>query len=169
MPCLLAKDGQRRYDGDGLDQRVELSSFQQALCEYFGRRPEVAAALLFGSRARGEARPQSDVDLAVLLTPEAASTGVSRSQMLAELMNLAPPQLRVDLAFLNDASPLLQHRVLRDGIVLFVRDNRALARFTIRAMQRYEDTRRLRRLQHEWLRQKVGLVPGDRPQEASAP
>jgi uncharacterized protein len=40
---------------------------RRALAELFGRHPDVVAAYLFGSQARGDAGPLSDVDLAVWL------------------------------------------------------------------------------------------------------
>ncbi len=42
------------------------SQLEELLTTYFAGRPEVQLARLFGSRARGTARPASDVDLAVL-------------------------------------------------------------------------------------------------------
>lgn len=36
--------------------------------------PELSAAILFGSRAVGRARPESDIDVAVLLTDSAVET-----------------------------------------------------------------------------------------------
>ena len=38
------------------------------LVAYLAAQPDVLAAYLFGSYARGDARPDSDVDLAVLLS-----------------------------------------------------------------------------------------------------
>ncbi|HEY3352302.1 MAG TPA: nucleotidyltransferase domain-containing protein [Polyangia bacterium] len=47
------------------DVELSLARFRAALAERFGAR--LAAVLLFGSRARGEARPDSDVDVLVLV------------------------------------------------------------------------------------------------------
>jgi uncharacterized protein len=43
---------------------------RRALAELFGRHPDVVAAYLFGSQARGDAGPLSDVDLAVWLNDQ---------------------------------------------------------------------------------------------------
>jgi predicted nucleotidyltransferase len=47
--------------------RPPLADHELALVrDVFGRHPEVSAAILFGSRAKGTHTPQSDVDLAVM-------------------------------------------------------------------------------------------------------
>jgi len=42
---------------------------EQAIAEAIAQEPAVQAALLFGSRARGDARPDSDWDVALLVDP----------------------------------------------------------------------------------------------------
>lgn len=77
---------------------------------------DLAAAYLFGSRARGDARPRSDVDLAVILHP-----GLSPAQRWRKRLGLldeAASQLAsdaVDLLVLEEAPPVVAHRALRDG------------------------------------------------------
>jgi predicted nucleotidyltransferase len=102
--------------------------------------PYVLEAYLFGSQARGEARRMSDVDVAVYLDPELTPDkpfGIA-AELAADLIG-ALGRNDVDLVILNDAPPLLYHRVLRDGERLLSRD---LARTTTRegqALSRYLD------------------------------
>ncbi len=130
---------------------------KEALTAYFRDQHDVLLAFLFGSQARGDAGPHSDVDLAVWLAPEAARDPAARTGMLTELMRVCG-RPDIDLVVLNQASPLLQHRVLRDGHVLFARGTRVLAEFTIRAMQEYVDTELLRALRYRWLRQQLAKI-----------
>lgn len=102
--------------------------------------PEVAFAYLFGSHARGDARPDSDVDVAVML-----SSGAAAMDSAARLRLLAPKLLPVtgegfDLVFLDRAGVLLGHRVLRDGILLCDADPVARVRHRVRAVSSYLDT-----------------------------
>lgn len=46
----------------------ELELDIKSLVDYLATQPDVLAAYLFGSYATGKARPQSDVDVAVLLS-----------------------------------------------------------------------------------------------------
>ena len=67
-------------------------------------------ALLFGSRARGAARPDSDVDLAVL------GRGIDRLQLAAEVADATGLEADVvDLDLDTIPIPLLE-AVLRDGV-----------------------------------------------------
>lgn len=81
----------------------------------------VEFAILFGSSCRGRTHKFSDLDVGVY---------VSRSLSVRELLDRIPLLERpVDLKILNDAPPLFRLRVLREGKILFVKDERVLKRF----------------------------------------
>lgn len=105
----------------------------------------VVAVVLFGSHARGQAGPLSDVDVGVWLDP--ALTAQDRHARRLDLLAAATRALRgdaVDLVVLNDATPLLRHRVLRDGQRLLERDPVMRVRLEARALVEYLDTAPLR-------------------------
>ena len=111
--------------------------------------PEVLAAWLFGSRARGEARPDSDVDVAVLLRSDPPATLEGLHLGLESDLEQAC-RLPVDLVIVNRAPPDLVHRILRDGVLLLERDRSARVRFEVRSRNEYFDVlpflRRYRRM-----------------------
>ncbi|MEX1309664.1 MAG: nucleotidyltransferase domain-containing protein [Candidatus Sulfomarinibacteraceae bacterium] len=86
-------------------------------------RPEILEAYLFGSNARRQAQPHSDIDIAVFIDDASADQGGFgyRSALTADLMaGLGCND--VDVVILNEAPPLLYHRVLSDGVRVFSRD-----------------------------------------------
>lgn len=110
------------------------------LGELFEPRPEVLEAYLFGSTARCETQPHSDLDIAVVIDQDKAEDGGFgyRAALTAALMaGLATNA--VDVVVLNRASPLLYHRVLRDGVRILSRDLRATTTREARALSRYFD------------------------------
>ena len=92
-------------------------------------RPELKLAVLFGSTARGEARPKSDVDLGVLLDPYSPEL---RFQVEAELGRAAGRP--VDVILLDDAPPLLRFEIAREGVLLFQREDHRWTDFKAKAM-----------------------------------
>ena len=113
----------------------------------------VVAAMLIGSQARGEAGPLSDVDIAVWCQPTLDRH--QRWDLQLSLMGAAQDTLRtseVDVVILNDAPPLLQHRSIRDAVLLVERDRAQRIRFETRAILDYLDTAPLRLARKENLK-----------------
>ncbi len=107
--------------------------------------PGVAAAALIGSQARGTAGALSDVDVAVWLAPGLDST--DRDELALQLSQAACAALgtdEIDLIVLNDSSPLMRHRAMRDGLRLVERDSVARIRLEARGLLDYLDTAPLR-------------------------
>jgi uncharacterized protein len=117
---------------------------QRRLAAALDRSP-VVSALLFGSQATGKAGPLSDIDVAVWLDPVLGPA--ERHRVHLELMSAAARALasdEVQVVVLNEATPLLRHRVLRDGVRLVDRDPRARVRLETKALLEYLDTAALR-------------------------
>ena len=115
----------------------------------------VRLAWLHGSRARGTARLESDIDVAVLLDDDhaASPTAIKDSiWCLAGALGREVRSDRIDLVLLNDAPALLRHRVIRDGILLFARTDAERVRFVLRTIREYQDMEpRLREHTRRWV------------------
>ena len=84
-------------------------------------RPEILDAYLFGSQARGDAQPHSDIDVAVFVSEIPDAPFGYEAELATELMRALRTD-RVDVVILNRAGPVLYHRVLRDGVRVIARD-----------------------------------------------
>lgn len=91
--------------------------------------PELKLAVLFGSTARGEERPGSDVDLGLLLEPYNPSL---RFEAEAQMGRAAGRPVHVVL--LDEAPPLLRFEIARDGVLLLEREEGLWTRFKVKAM-----------------------------------
>lgn len=128
-----------------VDERTAVPRIDRAGRDRLARaldREPVAAAYLFGSQATGAAGSLSDVDVGVALVANADRTVAQSDLLIAVVEALGTDE--IDLIVLDGASPLLRHRVLRDGIRLVDRDPRARVRFETESMVEYLDTAPLR-------------------------
>jgi len=114
-------------------------------------RSDVRLAYLFGSLARGEARLNSDADIAVLFSGSPPTESLDR--LVADLE--AASGRGVHLVVLNNAPPLLAHEVVATGTCLVCCDEDERVRFVARTVSRYLDTAHLRRVQHAYLRERT--------------
>lgn len=88
--------------------------------------PRLRFAILFGSRARGRARPDSDIDVAIL--PEDSALSLMEEHTLAaELERVAGAP--VDLVRIDHAPAALKWRIARDAVVLSSSPPAAAIRF----------------------------------------
>ncbi|MDO3376772.1 type VII toxin-antitoxin system MntA family adenylyltransferase antitoxin [Geoalkalibacter halelectricus] len=115
--------------------------------------PQVKFAYLFGSHARGDAGPLSDIDVAVYLDRRLDPFRF-RLSLLESLAHRLGTE-RFDLVTLNDASPLLRYEVVRQGVVIKENRQRRIP-FEVRALSEYFDTEHLRKTQREYLKEQFG-------------
>ena len=87
----------------------------RGLVAHLGAEPSVRRVILFGSRARGDAGPRSDVDLAV------EAPGLADWLWLADLTEQADTLLKIDLVRLEEAPTELRSRIEVEGRTLHER------------------------------------------------
>ena len=104
------------------------------------QKQNVVLAYLFGSQAKGKTGPLSDIDIAIYFD-ESVHDGERfdlRLIVLGELMDLFKTN-EVDVVVLNDAPPLLAHRILKEGLLIFSGDDKIRLEFEIKAVLKYLD------------------------------
>lgn len=128
---------------DHEDGHGDVAALERAVADL----PEIRLAWLFGSQARGTARPDSDLDVAVLVDAAAVEDTDARRATIWRLAGRLGREVgsqRLDLVLLNGAPPaaapaLLRQRVLRDGLLLFERSREERVRFARRTIQNVQD------------------------------
>lgn len=139
-----------------------LAAASRAIARCVSRRPEVDAAYIFGSVAQGRPRPDSDIDIAVLVGRRISAARALRYRLtLTNELGAALKRSDVQLVLLNEAPPLLAQRVLSRGTLVFERSHAARVRFQIRTAHRYADLvpameRYIRRLKKDVREGRIG-------------
>jgi len=106
--------------------------------------PGIAALAVFGSRASGKARPDSDLDVAVL--PAAGADRRELQVSVAVALADLSPEGRVDVVLLDEAPELLRHNVLAGGRLVLCRDERAWRDLRVWTMREHGDREHAREL-----------------------
>jgi predicted nucleotidyltransferase len=106
------------------------------------QQPDLVAAYVFGSQARGTANEQSDVDVGIWLPSTPKRFEDMPFALAGELEALLG--MHVDLVVMNGASPDLVHRILRDGELIVEGDSRRRIALEVHSRNQYFDTQPLR-------------------------
>jgi predicted nucleotidyltransferase len=122
----------------GVRVTIDTSLKAQLATIFEGRK--VVFAYLFGSQTKGEAGPLSDIDIAICFDEAVAwdERFDSRLEVLGDLTDLFRTD-DIDLVVLNDAPPLLAHRILREGLLLFCANEKTRVAFETSAVLKYLD------------------------------
>ncbi len=95
---------------------------------------DILAVILFGSAGRGELTETSDIDICLVLQGEVKDIMRAFSKRM-EYLRFG----RVDAHIFQHLPLYIRRRVLREGKVLFVRDEEALYELAFRTAQAFED------------------------------
>ncbi len=122
---------------------AEPSTLDHAIAAVLSGFPEVAAAWLFGSEARGTAGPDSDIDIGLVFR-ERGATALDHARALltiAARLEPAAPGRPIDLVVLEPQGPIFCHRVLSEGRLVYDADPERRIDFESSTYVRYFDFR----------------------------
>lgn len=107
----------------------------------FSEYSEVVVVYLFGSFAKGEIKPLSDIDIAYLLDPQPLEDYLDKDLGLQAAIIRALGTDEVDCYLLNKAPLPFQYEVIQTGKVIYCRDFLAKKRYETLIRQAYEHRR----------------------------
>ncbi len=111
---------------------MDASNLLERLLDRAESDPAVLAVLLFGSRARGQAVTGSDVDVCLILQPDAPANPTEVRLTYVSSFDL-------DIQVFQALPLYVRSRVLKEGQVLVAKDEDALYELAIRTAKAFED------------------------------
>ena len=120
------------------------------------RKNKVVLAFLFGSAVKRKLTKLSDLDIAVVLDEAVFpnkyhQVRLSLLDQLGKIIKNKP----LDVAILNNASPLLSQLVMTQGKLIFCQDENLKANFQVKALQKFDDAFYLRKVYYRYLEKRI--------------
>lgn len=118
-----------------MDPQEQITHLIPKLTELF---PMIEVLYLFGSRASKTNKADSDIDLAVFVNkqhnPHDPLLDLKMGAFFAEHL-----KKKTDIVIMNDANPIIQHEVLKNGIILFEKNSENRAKYELTSFKKYID------------------------------
>ena len=121
-------------------KKEKIEHILKKLVEKAREDPQLLAIFLFGSFARGDERPDSDVDVCLVLEP-GMYTKLELSEKKIEYLKY----FNLDVKIFQQLPIYIRHRVLKEGKTLFCRDEDRLYELAFRTAQQFEDFKHIYR------------------------
>jgi hypothetical protein len=106
------------------------------IVDFLSRHVDIVAIYIFGSVATAKNRSGSDIDVAIMVRGQV--NGMERVQLETSLSNILRKD--VDLIIFGEATPLLQHQILKYGDLIYESDPKERTRQEVAARREYLDT-----------------------------
>ena len=103
--------------------------------------------LLFGSVLSDNFRENSDIDIGVYFE----NNQYDKNKVGDTILDFFRTE-RVDVAFLNEASPLLLYQVVKKGKPMAYKNYTTLVEFRLRCLKKYWETRKFRKMKERVLK-----------------
>lgn len=117
------------------------------IIDFLTRHVDIVAIYIFGSVATAKNRSGSDIDVAIMVRGRVK--GMERVQLETSISNILRKD--VDLTIFGEATPLLQHQILKYGDLIYERDPKERTRQEVAARREYLDTTFLYRVIEDYL------------------
>jgi predicted nucleotidyltransferase len=140
--------------------RIDVSSIEQDLQDFFINRSEITLAYVFGSLMNKSKEYVHDIDIAVFVIPAELKklNQATPYGYMAQLSSEFAHRLRcdrIDLVILNAAPPVLLKEVISKGKPIYCASDVERIKFEISALQRHADTSHLRKIKRLYMRKRI--------------
>ena len=108
---------------------------------------------LFGSVLSDSFREDSDIDIGIYFE----SIRYDKNSVCDTIIDFFRTE-RIDVAFLNEASPLLLYQVIKKGKPMAYKNYTALVEFRLRSLKKYWETEKFRKIKEYLLRKSLESI-----------
>jgi len=116
----------------------------------------IVFAYIFGSAAKKGLTKLSDIDFAVFLDKSISQSEHYKIRLLLlDQLGRFIKNKPLDIAILNNASPLLVQLVILQGKVIFCKDEDLRVSFQLKSLKEFDDAFYLRRIYYRYLEERV--------------
>lgn len=121
--------------------------------EILAKQPDVLAVYLFGSAARGQAHPKSDLDIGVVVS---SAKGIDYGKLSVSLdQAVAGREVDLRIVTLKDTSPVFLYNLIKENLCLYARSDGERVRFETGALRQFYDSAKIREIYYRYLKKAV--------------
>lgn len=116
----------------------------------------VIGVYLYGSKVLGKPSRLSDLDIGILLSDKVMPKDYFKIRLeVQDALGKILKKETIDLAILNEVSPLLAQEIVTKGKLIFCLDKDKVAKFACKTLKRYDDSCFLRETYYQYLKERA--------------
>lgn len=131
-------------------------SVSKEIADYLKTKSSVLACYLYGSYAKKESNPKSDMDLAVVFSKETNSYDefFKISQGIIDILKKNKIMIHVDLQplFFNIRSPLFYFEVIKSNMLIYQKDSFLVSQFELSVFRKFRDYQKINRIKNFYMK-----------------
>lgn len=117
----------------------DVVKLREVIREVLGKHEEILVAYLYGSTVKGYSGKTSDVDVGLLLEEDFQPGPLYPARLAGEIREECGLDREVDVRVLNGRSYRFLHQVIKEGEVVFSKDEKERVRFETSVVDAYID------------------------------
>ena len=118
---------------------ISIRKLKRVLNAIFKDLKEIKLAYLYGSYALGYQTEFSDIDIGILLNENFNPNYLYTIELSLKIEIMFDYRINIDLRILNGAPPRFLFEVIKNGIIIFMRDKDFFHEFEIKVLSEYQD------------------------------
>lgn len=118
---------------------ITIKELENTINKIFSTHDEILLTYLYGSYATRNNSEFSDIDIGILLNRDFKMPGSYQIDLILEIESKFEYKVEIDLQILNDGTPRFLYNIIKNGQIIYLKNETIQQEFEIKVLYEYMD------------------------------